>query len=252
MQRTAFLVTVLAFLTLVPVGARAAESTPAPSTGDTTPAPAATSSGGGGWLLGGSTVGAGQNYFLGEFGWPGLNLSLIHGMSEKFDLGGTFSFVYGFEGVPRIAPGIKLNAILKLNLVKQAKFSLGLRLNPGFTVYFPTSAEVRTRLFYKPDKKTMFGIQFPLELLVGIPVISSLAINIGVSLPMILFIVPEVSFVMPIQPGFGLEYKVDNSLSLTLDTRYGVSIFIVDKPSSVLSTPTEFSFRAQFGLSYRF
>jgi hypothetical protein len=26
-------------------------------------------------------------------------------MSDKFDVGGTFSFVYGLEGVPSIAPG---------------------------------------------------------------------------------------------------------------------------------------------------
>jgi hypothetical protein len=246
-------------LTLVPVGAHGAETTPGPSSTPSTDtkAPAPSTSGapsGGGWLLGGATVGAGQTYFLGEFGWPGIDLSILHGMNDRFDVGGTFSFVYGLEGmtsvehISGIAPGFKLNAILKLNLLKKAKFNLGLRLNPGFAFYVP-SANLYVAYGNRFHRDyAMFGIQFPLEVLAGIVVIDSLSINIGVSVPMVIFFVPDFSFVLGVQPGFGLEYKIDSSLSLTLDTRFGPDFIMPSGGSS----NTEFSFRALFGLAYRF
>lgn len=258
LQRTAMLVTVLASLSLA-VPARAGEtaastpSTPAASTGESTPSappPAST----GGWLLGGSTVGVGQTEFLGEFGWPGIDLSILHGLSERFDVGGTFAFVYGLEGmtsvegVSAIAPGFKLNAILKLNLLRQSKFNLGLRLNPGFAFYVPSwQLYVAYASNYRRDP-FMFGFQFPLEVLAGIPVLDSLSVNVGISVPMVMFFAPAFSFVVQVQPGFGLEYKVDSSIALTLDTRFGPSFTM---PAGARNH-TEFSFRALFGVAYRF
>ena len=257
MPRTTLLVA-LAALALAPAGVRAEDtaSEPAPATSTATGGGALSS----GWLLNGATVGAGRNYLFGEIGWPGLNLSLLHGVSEKFDVGGTFSFVYGLEGMAEtsrghyfhssaIAPGFKLNAILKLNLANKDKFNLGLRLNPGLAIYFPSAGVYYSYLYdvrYR-SSTTMFGIQFPLEILVGIVPIRALSIHLGIAMPMVLFFVPDFSFIFPIQPGFGVEYKVDSSLVLTLDTRYGPSFVMAPN-----TTHTEFSFRVQFGLGYRF
>ena len=215
------------------------------------------SSGSSGWLLSGGPLGIGSNAFLGEVGWPGLDLSLVHGQSERRDLGGTFAFVYGLEGVPVIAPGLRLNAIVRLNLVDNGRYNIGLRTQPGFVTYFPSSGTYTGKFCtlsggnavncYTHSSYVTFGLTFPIEAVVGINVHPLFSLNIGLSLPMTLLFVPDVSFVMPIEPGFGIEYKVDSNLSVTFDARFGPSIFIIRGGSDAW-----FAFRTLAGVAYKF
>jgi len=223
----------------------AADSTPEPSS-SSSPAIAVPNRG---WMLNGATVGVGRNYLLGQIGWPGLSLSLQHGVSERFDVGGSFSFVYGLEGVPDVAPGLKLNAILKLNLISMTKFNFGVRLDPGLALYFPSNGVYNTHFqtVHFNSSVTTFGLQFPLEILAGVVPISMLSIHFGMSMPMVLFFTPDVSFLFPFEPGAGVEYKVDSSLTLTFDSRFGPTLFVVSG-----DTHSEFAFRLQFGVGYRF
>ncbi|MBI5543865.1 MAG: hypothetical protein HY901_08270 [Deltaproteobacteria bacterium] len=200
-----------------------------------------------GWVLNGSNLGVGRNAFLAEVGWPGLNLTLLHGQSDRLDIGGTFSFTYGLEGVPDIAPGMKLNAVLRLNLADTPKYNVGLRVSPGVVTYFPTRGVYRWYFNGWHDSNVMFGLQIPVELVTGILVTSSLSINLGISMPMTLFFVPDFSFLFPVQPGFGIEYKVDSSLTITFDNRFGPSIFMVPGGSEA-----HFGFRSLVGIAFKF
>lgn len=243
MNRIAILVAVCA-LSLAPATSLAGEPS-APSSGG--------GAGGGGWLLNGATLGSGRNAFLAEFGWPGLQLSLLHGMSEKADIGGAFSFVYGLEGVPEIAPGLRLNAILRLNFVKKTSFNFGLRFSPGLELYFPKDGVQRAYFNdecgpFRDCTDVAFGLQVPVEFVAGITPINEISINLGFAMPMALFFVPEISFVLPFQFGFGVEYRVDRSFMLSFDSRFGPSIWMVpDRDPEV-----EFSFRTLVGVGYRF
>jgi hypothetical protein len=202
-----------------------------------------------GWVLNGGNVGTGSNVLLAELGWPGLSLTILHGQSSRLDLGGTLGFDYGLEGVPVIAPGLKLNAVIRLGLADSGKYNVGVRVSPGLRTWFPTDS-VHYRYFQRDyryrDGDVLFGLQFPVELIAGILPTPSLSVNVALSLPMALYFVPEVSFVFPIQPGLGLEYRVDRSLTLTVDTRFGPSIFMVPGGSHA-----QFSFRTMLGLAYR-
>src|SRR5215218_989355 len=56
------------------------------------------SSRGQGWsVLSGKTVGQGNNVFFGQVGWPGISASLLHGGTDRFDIGGRFAFNWGVE-----------------------------------------------------------------------------------------------------------------------------------------------------------
>ena len=56
-----------------------------------------------GWtVLGGDTVGSNNNVFVGQMGWPGLTVGVLHGTSPKLDIGGKFSFNYGQEGLVEV------------------------------------------------------------------------------------------------------------------------------------------------------
>jgi hypothetical protein len=233
-------------LSLVSAGALAAE--PA------SPAPSRPSS----WVLNGGTVGAGRNALHVELGWPGLDLTLLHGLSSTFDLGGTFGFHYGFEGIPAatysVMPGFKLAGVMRLSLAQQPKFNVGLRFSPGLFVYFDNRYPP---YWHEEQGFARFGVRLPFEFVAGILVLPQLSVNLGVAVPMALqfpgagvYSSPRAlegtAFLMPILPGFGAEYRATEQLLVTLDSRYGPSIVIGEEVDAT------FSFRMLLGAAYRF
>lgn len=233
-------------LSLVSVGASAAE--PAGTTGGRASS----------WVLNGGTVGTGRNALHAELGWPGLDLTLLHGMSSTFDLGASFGFHYGFEGIPSasysVMPGFKLAGVMRLNLSQQPKFNVGIRFSPGVFVYFD---ERYTPYWNDRETFARFGIRLPFEFVAGILVLPQLSVNLGIAVPMAIqfpgagaFSSPMslygTAFLMPILPGFGAEYRATDQLSITLDSRYGPSIVIGEEIDAT------FSFRMLIGAAYRF
>jgi hypothetical protein len=188
-----------------------------------------------GWLLNGAPLGTGQTAFLGEIGWPGLQLSILHGESANFDLGGFFAFEFGFEGIPSAssAPGFKFAPILRFHLTETRQFDLGLRLTPGVALYFPSGSSV------------VFGLSLPFELVGGLTLNPQLSVHFGFSIPFAVFMTPSTVVLLPLMPGFGVEYKFDPAFSLTFDTRFGPAVDLTH------STNT-FAFRMLLGVGYRF
>ena len=259
MNRLAILGVAVAILVLVPRAAPAAETpapAPAPAAAPAKPAaetpakPAAeTPSNDRSWLLGGTTLGIGKNSFAAELGWPGISLTFLHGAAERLDVGINFAFNYGLEGVTVVTPGLKLDIVARLHLFTQDKFSFGVRASPGLVMYFPTTYQYLT--YFEPPNfhgsYVTFGLALPVEFLGSILINHEVSVNMAIGLPMALIFVPDLSFIFPIQPGAGVEYKLDNSFSLTLDTRFGPSLFMTHG-----GTQAYFSFKVLMGIGYRF
>ena len=129
-----------------------------------------------GWsVLSGQTVGQGGNALVGQAGWPGVSLGLLHGATSRFDIGGKFTFNYGREGiVTSVVPGLKLQAWMRLMLLQTPQLNVGLSFAPGPLFYFYN---------YGFTTYTDVGLALPVALTLGLPVGSALMLNIGIDVP---------------------------------------------------------------------
>ncbi|WP_205519628.1 hypothetical protein [Pyxidicoccus caerfyrddinensis] len=187
-----------------------------------------------GWsILAADTLGRGNTAFSGQIGWPGLTLGLLHGGSERFDIGGKFTFNWGREGWVRFTdPGIKFQAWMRLMLAQTNNVSLALTFQPG-------------PLFYFDNGDTDVGLALPVGFVVGIPAGSAVMVNLGLDLPFHVYFGEGIGPVFPILVGGGLEYFIDRSLAINFNVRMGPSL-IPDFDA------TEFTLEALMGVAYRF
>ena len=189
-----------------------------------------------GWSVhSGQTVGDRSNVVFGEVGWPGLSVSLLHGATSRFDIGGRLTLInYGFEGrINDVLPGMKLQMLTRIGLVETSRFNLGLAFGPGVLFYFPR---------FGP---TIVGIALPLEINAGIPIGSAIMINFGMDMPMFVTFGRTGSFFIPILFGGGVEYFLNRNLAFTFNLKMGPSIHTA-------SGHAEFAMEALLGIAYRF
>ncbi|MFP2931371.1 hypothetical protein ACLESO_40520 [Pyxidicoccus sp. 3LG] len=189
-----------------------------------------------GWsILAADSLGRGNTAFSGQIGWPGITLGLLHGGSERFDIGGKFSFNYGREGWVRYTdPGVKLQAWMRLMLAQTSQVALAVTFQPG-------------PFFYFEDGDTDVGLALPVGIVIGIPAGSAVMVNLGLDLPFHVYFGEGIGPVFPILVGGGLEYFIDRSLDVTFNVRLGPSI-IPDRRGD----GSEFTLEALFGIAYRF
>lgn len=163
-------------------------------------------------VLSGKTLGSGM-VVQAEFGWPSVSATLLGAVSDKVDLGGRLSLMYGYEGITAFAgvPGVKAQGIFRLELLERGKLNLGLRFEPGPFFYgFPGGSE--------------FGLALPLELAMGIALTPKVMLNAGIDVPMFVVFGPYGGLAVPLLIGGGVEYQLDRNLALTLNTRLGPSV----------------------------
>ncbi|RKH38785.1 hypothetical protein D7X12_25360 [Corallococcus sicarius] len=192
-----------------------------------------------GWsVLAADSVGAGRNVFTGQIGFPGLTLGLLHGGSDKVDVGGKFTFNWGREGlVDATDEGLKLQLWLRIMLAKTSNVSFALTFQPGPFVYFIDQGRF--------DDNTAFGMALPIGFVVGIPVGSALMLNAGIDIPFNVYFGEGIGPVIPILFGGGLEYFVTNQFNVNFNLRLGPSIFPRFDDSA-------FTMEALAGVAYRF
>jgi hypothetical protein len=206
-------------LSLVPIQAQAQEEGGTPA-----------------WSLStGRTVGAGGNAVAGEVGWPGIEARYVHGISDRFDVGARFAFLYGSIVGVNVSPALTFGGVLRAGLVRNGMVSLGLEFNPGIGFGF--------------TGRSSFLVQFPLELQVGVHPSSLVSVVFAARLTPT-FIVgfdSNFTYVMPIVLGPGVELFVAPDLAVTVSTRFGPGVW-----AHSLGSGVAFSFVATFGLGYRF
>lgn len=187
-----------------------------------------------GWsVLGAQTQGKGHTALVGQLGWPGASLGVLHGVDERADLGGLFTFNYGEEGiVTRVRSGLKLQAWARLMLLQSPRVHLGLSFAPGPFIYFD------------PTYGDTVGLTLPLKLAVGLPVSSAVMLNLGLDMPFYTTFGPSGGPVLPVLVGGGLEYFFDRSLAATFNVRMGPTLFLYPGAS-------RFTLDALFGVAWR-
>jgi len=199
--------------------------------GATTSAPAAATAAGQWTVDSGQTVGDGANVVRGQVGWPGIWLDYIHGIDSTFDIGGRFSFNYGFQGDVSNAPsgvGLVFQLLLRKQFVELAGFKLAGTFNPGFLVYFPTGGSVT-------------GITFPIGAQMGSPIQDKLVLNASLEFPMYFTFGNASYFYFPILFGGGAEYLIQPDLAVTFKLALGPTI----------SSVTSFTLETMIGIAYK-
>ncbi len=187
-------------------------------------------------VLAGNTVGSGQDVLHVQAGWPGISATLLHGLNERADVGGRFSFNYGYEGLTAVVPGFKLQGIVRIEIVDKPRYNLGLRFEPGFFVYFDNN---------RFGDDVTGGMTIPAALALGIPVHPHVMLNFGFEVPFF-FVFNYSQFVIPILFGAGVEYQLDQNLSLTFNTRFGPAII-----ASNAGSGSDFAFQTLIGLAFK-
>jgi hypothetical protein len=192
-----------------------------------------------GWsVLSGQTMGQGGTALVGQVGWPGVSLGLLHGATSRFDIGGKLTFNYGREGiVTSVVPGLKLQAWVRLMLLESSRVNLGLTFAPG-------------PLFYFYEDFTDVGLSLPIALTVGIPVGSALMLNAGLDIPFYVIFGPGGGAVVPLLLGGGLEYFIDRNLAVNFNVRMGPSIGAYEDFRG--RSRARFTLEALLGIAYRF
>ena len=200
-----------------------------------------------------------------EAGYPGVFAEYVGTLQPTFELGGRFTFNYGYEGdIQKYAPGIKLQAILVFILPPLGPFTPSVRVEPGLYTYFfsqPGTTPLRsgpgpgplaltapgvphggTRQELPPDSGygssssgdegaslygTVYGTVIPVFYQMNFPVVPRWAgrVAIGVA-PNITFGNGNGGFILPIQVGAGMSYELQPNLDLRVDLAVGPRIYL--------------------------
>jgi hypothetical protein len=189
-----------------------------------------------GWsVLSGRTVGQGNTAFVGQVGWPGLSASLLHGGTDKFDIGGRFAFNWGVQRMVEFTePGISLAALFRLGLLDNGRVNVGVTFEPGPFFHFDERLS-----------GSGVGMDLPVGLQIGVPVGSALMLSGGFDLPMFVTFGDAGGLWVPVLFGGGLEYFIDRGMSVNFKLRMGPTF----APSDVFRDDAFFSLESLVGIS---
>lgn len=180
-------------------------------------------------LYGGETVGAGQDVFVGEVGWPATSFGWTHGLTDTTDAGVRLDVLYAFETTTDTHFGLGVRVPLRAIVLRTGRASLLVHGDPGLKVY--------------PGDGTPWGFSFPVGAAVGFDVNPDLRFALGVDVPMSLLFSPA-QFVIGTEFGFGVDYLLDPRLLAGFNIRVG-PVFSSEANGS------RFGLVTQIGIAYK-
>jgi hypothetical protein len=173
------------------------------------PAPAAS-----GWsLVTPHTIGASQNALEAGVGWPGVYVGYWRGILPELDVGAKVGFNWSLEGVATgIVPGMRIQVQGRYKLWDNNSMSLGVGFAPGALIYFYRSGAAG-------------GVLLPVSATLGLPHFVN-KLNLSVTLEVSFWIIPALSWALPIVAGANGEYFITDALVVFAKVRpLGIAIF---------------------------
>ena len=192
----------------------------------------------------GETVALGQNVVSGSVGFPGLSAGYIHGLTPDSDIGARFDLLYSLENTTHTTFGVGLAAPYRLVVMRNNNLSVLVHADPGIKLYPSVGAGTDSR--GNSTSSTLFGLSAASGVQLGIQLMPNLRGEVGVDLPLTLYVTPSLDLAVSPQVGGGLEYYLDKNLSVGLDTRFG-PLFV----PTTSGAGSQFAFRTQLVAGYR-
>lgn len=169
-----------------------------------------------------------------EVGYPRVSVGYWQGVLSGLNVGGRVSFAYGFEGMLRdVAPGFKVQGLLKYRFFEGQQVSFGVTFEPGLFVHSSFVQGTRT------------GLALPVGVRLGIAASSALAVAISVDAPFWFEIGRYEGWNVPILTGGGVEYFITSQWVVFFKARIGPTLRGGGRA-------TEVTLDASLGAGYRF
>jgi hypothetical protein len=185
-------------------------------------------------VLTGRTVGAGNFIVHPEIGYPAVSVTLLSGMSNRYDFGGRFTVGYSQPLGPfGVSPGLGAQMVMRWNWLDDNFVSLGGRIEPG--VLFGVFREAAATLVLP------FGVDLGFH---PHPILN-IALGADIGVGVVVLYNGGASFILPLTIGPGMEINLTDAVQLTLNTRFGGYGYRVASDSG------GFGFRASIGLAFR-
>lgn len=186
-------------------------------------------------VVGPRTLGAGQQAIEGAVGWPGASLSYLRGLTDALTGGVRCSFVYGVEGLVgrAVAPGFKVQGLIKFRLFERERVSFALGFEPG-PVFYGSGGNARG----------FAAFSMPVALRLGIAASSALSVALLLEAPMWVSFGAPRDFNLPLLTGVGVEYFLSSKLVLFVRTQMGPTL-------SFPSNTAEFTLHTLLGVGLR-
>jgi hypothetical protein len=196
----------------------------------------------GDWSVIGAQVNTGKPFQDVRVGWPGLDFGYTMKLGTASDIGFRFGLLWGSEYYSYAGFGLGLWAPIRFQLSKGPdKINWLVHVDPGIQINFGSTYCSGLYIYNVCGSSgTTFGIQAPVGVVGGYPVIPGLEVGGGGDVKLMIFfgIAPVV--------GPYAEYQLKNpNISLGLNTRFGVAIHTAS------GAGTSFAWETQATVGYR-
>jgi hypothetical protein len=166
-------------------------------------------------------------------GWPGLDLTYLHGIDDRRDFGAHFELLYGFEETSISKFGLGFGIPYRMVINRHERVTVEVHIEPSIRIY--PGGDFGTFLFLRAPFGGNLGLQITPELRVA----AGADLNIALNLPNTPFLEIGPRF------GFSAEYQVDKNLDIAFNTRFGPQFY------SASDIASDFAFVTQVVVGYR-
>jgi hypothetical protein len=183
----------------------------------------------------GETVSADRDALKFGLGWPGIDLTYLHGLGDRRDVGVHFELLYGWEETSRSKFGLGFGVPYRMIVNRHERVSVEVHIEPMMRVYPGDNVTGTTDFFIRAPFGGTLGLQITPELRVA----AGADLDFAVQLASTPFLEIGPRF------GFSAEYQIDRNLDVAFNTRFGPQFYTLS------GAPADFAFVTQVVVGYR-